>query len=104
MNRKVLFLVILAAMLVAPLTLVTAQDSYTLGLSLSTLNNPFFVTLRDGAQAAADAAGAQLVVVDSQDDPATEAANMEDLIAQGVDAILVNPTDGDAIVPSIEAA
>jgi ribose transport system substrate-binding protein len=29
---------------------------------------------------------------------------MEDLIAQGVDAILVNPTDGDAIVPSIEAA
>ncbi|GAB4573864.1 MAG: ribose ABC transporter substrate-binding protein RbsB [Anaerolineae bacterium] len=44
------------------------------------------------------------MVVDSQDDPATEAANMEDLIAQGVDAILVNPTDADAIVPSILAA
>ena len=27
----------------------------TLGLVLSTLNNPFFVTLRDGAQEAADA-------------------------------------------------
>ena len=76
----------------------------SLGLSLSTLNNPFFVTLRDGAQAAADAAGAQLVVVDSQDDPAREATNVEDLIQQGVSAILINPTDSDAVVPSIQKA
>ena len=79
-------------------------DGYTIGLSLSTLNNPFFVTLKEGAVAAADAADVTLVVVDSQDDPATEATNMEDLIQQGVDAILVNPTDADAIVPSIEKA
>jgi ribose transport system substrate-binding protein len=76
----------------------------TLGLSLSTLNNPFFVTLRDGAQAAADAAGVELVVVDAQDDPAREATNIEDLIQQGVTALLVNPTDADAIVPSVEKA
>ena len=81
-----------------------AEEGFTLGLSLSTLNNPFFVTLKEGAEAAADAAGVTLVVVDSQDDPATEATNMEDLIQQGVDAILVNPTDADAIVPSIEKA
>ncbi|MBN1963205.1 MAG: D-ribose ABC transporter substrate-binding protein, partial [Anaerolineae bacterium] len=104
MSRKLLVLLLLAAVMVAPFSMVAAQDSYTIGLSLSTLNNPFFVTLRDGAQAAADALGVELVVVDSQDDPATEAANMEDLIAQGVDAILVNPTDADAIVPSILAA
>ena len=76
----------------------------TIGLSLSTLNNPFFVTLKEGAEAAAGTAGITLVVVDSQDDPATEATNMEDLIQQGVDVILVNPTDADAIVPSIEKA
>ena len=77
---------------------------YTFGLSLSTLNNPFFVTLADGAQAAADAAGTTLIVVDAQDDPAQEATNIEDLIQQGVDAILVNPTDADAIVPSVQKA
>ena len=81
-----------------------AEEGFTLGLSLSTLNNPFFVTLKEGAEAAADAAGVTLVVVDSQDDATTEATNMEDLIQQGVDAILVNPTDADAIVPSIEKA
>ncbi|NKQ35628.1 MAG: ribose ABC transporter substrate-binding protein RbsB [Chloroflexi bacterium] len=75
-----------------------------LGLSLSTLNNPFFVTLADGAQAAADDLGVELVVVDAQDDPAQEATNMEDLIQRGVSAILVNPTDADAIVPSIQKA
>ena len=79
-------------------------EGVSLGLSLSTLNNPFFVTLRDGAQAAADAVGAELIVVDAQDDPAKEATNIEDLIQRGVSALLVNPTDADAIVPSIQKA
>lgn len=83
---------------------VEPEEGVTLGISLSTLNNPFFVTLRDGAQAAADAAGVDLVVVDAQDDSAREATNIEDLIQQQVDALLINPTDADAIVPSIENA
>jgi len=105
MFRKSMLFVLIVLLAAFPLGALHAQDDgYTLGLSLSTLNNPFFVTLRDGAQAAADELGVELIVLDSQDDPATEAANMEDLIAQGVDAILVNPTDTDAIVPSILAA
>ena len=56
------------------------EEPATIGLSLSTLNNPFFVTLKEGAEDAAAAAGVTLVVVDSQDDPATEATNLEDLI------------------------
>ncbi len=79
-------------------------EGVTLGLSLSTLNNPFFVTLKEGAEAAAQAAGVELIVVDAQDDSAKEATNIEDLIQQGVDALLVNPTDADAIVPSIQKA
>jgi ribose transport system substrate-binding protein len=81
-----------------------SSGGLTLGLSLSTLNNPFFVTLKDGAEAAAQAAGVELVVVDAQDDPAKEATNIEDLIQRGVDALLINPTDADAIVPSIQKA
>ncbi|MGB9834182.1 MAG: ribose ABC transporter substrate-binding protein RbsB [bacterium] len=76
----------------------------TLGLVLSTLNNPFFVTLRDGAQAEANKLGVTLIVMDSQNDSAKEASNIEDLISRKVDAILVNPTDADAVVPSIKKA
>jgi ribose transport system substrate-binding protein len=88
----------------APAEAPAGDSGLTLGLSLSTLNNPFFVTLKDGAEAAAAAAGAELIVVDAQDDPAKEATNIEDLIQKGVDALLINPTDADAIVPSIQKA
>jgi ribose transport system substrate-binding protein len=76
-----------------------------LGLSLSDLSNPFFVTLRDGAQQAADRLGVTLVVAaDSAENPDTQAAEIQALIDQGVDALLINPVDTAAIVPSIEAA
>lgn len=81
-----------------------AEGGVTLGLVLSTLNNPFFVSLRDGAQGAADAAGAELIVVDAQDDSAKMTAGIEDLINRGVDALLINPTDADAVVPAIQKA
>ncbi len=80
------------------------SDGLTLGLSLSTLNNPFFVTLKEGAEAKAAELGVKLIIVDSQDDPSKEATNIEDLIQKGVDALLINPTDADAIVPSIKKA
>src|SRR5690606_6528941 len=60
-----------------------------LWLSVSTLNNPFFVTLRDGAEAAAGEAGVQLVIVEAQDEAAQEATNIENLIEQGVSALLI---------------
>jgi len=74
------------------------------GLIVSTLNNPFFVTLKEGAEAKATELGMELVVLDSQNDPAKELANMEDLLTQGVSVILINPTDSDAVVGAIAMA
>jgi len=80
------------------------EEGITLGLSLSTLNNPFFVTLKEGAEEKAGELGVKLIIVDSQDDPAREATNIEDLIQKQVDALLINPTDADAVVPSVKKA
>ena len=87
-----------------PTTAEPPAGAVTLGLVLSTLNNPFFVTLRDGAQEAADAAGVQLIVVDAQDDSARMISGIEDLISRQVSALLINPTDSDAVVPAIQKA
>lgn len=76
----------------------------TIGLVVSTLNNPFFVDLRDGAMEKANEMGFSLIVLDSQDNPARELSNVEDLITQGVDIILINPTDSDAVASAILAA
>jgi ribose transport system substrate-binding protein len=81
-----------------------AQAAPKVGLVLSTLNNPFFVTLKDGAMKQAKAAGIELVVLDSQNDSAKEMANAEDLVSQKVAAILINPTDSDAVGAAIKLA
>ena len=81
-----------------------AAKKTVIGLSISTLNNPFFVDLRDGAKAAADANGMELVVMDAQDDASKQLANIENMIQQKVSVIIVNPVDSKAIVPAIEAA
>jgi ribose transport system substrate-binding protein len=75
-----------------------------IGLSVSTLNNPFFVSLRDGAQQAADDAGAELVISDAQNDTAQQQDDIQNFITQQVNVILVNPVDSDAVVPAVEAA
>ena len=75
-----------------------------IGLSISTLNNPFFVSLRDGAQQAADEAGVELIVSDAQNDAATQQDDVQNFVTQQVDAILVNPVDSEAVVPAVQAA
>jgi ribose transport system substrate-binding protein len=78
--------------------------SKTIGLALSTLNNPFFVALRDGAQAKAQELGLTLEVADGQDDLAKQVSQVEDFITKKVAVIIVNPVDSDGIVPAVKKA
>jgi ribose transport system substrate-binding protein len=95
-----LFVLVATSALVFALSLGGAQQ-ITLGLSVSTLNNPFFVTLRDGAVDAARSAGVTLIVLDAQDSPAKQLNDVQDLIQRRVSAILLNPTDAAALVPAV---
>ena len=79
-------------------------EDITIGLSVSTLNNPFFVSLKDGVVAAAEKNGMKTIVVDAQDDSATQVSGIEDLIQQGADILLINPTDSAAISTAVEYA
>lgn len=79
-------------------------EKKVIGFSVSTLNNPFFVDLRDGAQAAAKEMGVELVVMDAQNDASKQMSNIENLVQQKVSVLIVNPVDSKAIAPAIEAA
>ena len=76
----------------------------SIGLAVSTQNNPFFVTLVEGAQKAADAAGVKLTVADAGDDAAKQTADIEDLVASGISVLIVNPVDSDAVTGAVEFA
>ncbi|OKX84999.1 D-ribose ABC transporter substrate-binding protein [Corynebacterium glutamicum] len=79
----------------------SADGSIT--LALSTQTNPFFVQLRDGAQEKADELGVTLNVQDASDDAATQANQLNNAVTTGAGVVIVNPTDSDAVVPSVEA-
>lgn len=82
----------------------SAGGSGSVGLAISTLNNPFFVKLSEGAQAAADEAGVKLITVDAGDDAAKQTSDVEDLISKNVSVLIVNPVDSDAIAPAVKDA
>ncbi|GAA1079537.1 substrate-binding domain-containing protein [Nocardiopsis metallicus] len=81
-----------------------SSDGPRVGMSLSTLNNPFFLQMRDGAQAEADEAGVDLVVTDAQDDASQQADQIQNFISTGVDAMVINPVDSDAAGPPVRGA
>ncbi|MBA4710005.1 ribose ABC transporter substrate-binding protein RbsB [Aquitalea aquatica] len=81
-----------------------ADGQVTVGLAVSTLNNPFFVSLRKGAEDEAQKDGIKLITVDAQDDPAKQQASVEDLIQKKVSVILINPTDSAAVANVVKEA
>lgn len=100
--KKLLQLTAAAAVFAA--TTFTAQAQDTMALVVSTLNNPFFVTLKEGAENKAEELGYKLLVLDSQNDPAKELANVEDVLNKKIALLMINPTDSDAVRSAIKAA
>jgi ribose transport system permease protein len=82
----------------------SATSGPRVGLSLSTLNNPFFVQIRAGAQAEAEKRGVDLTVTDAQNDASQQANQLQNFTSAGLDAIIVNPVDSDAAGNAVNAA
>ncbi|WP_214829421.1 ribose ABC transporter substrate-binding protein RbsB [Exiguobacterium algae] len=82
----------------------TKDGDYKIGLSISTLNNPFFVALKEGAEEQAQEMDATLTVADAQNDAAKQINDVEDMIQKGMDLILINPTDSEAVGAAVQAA
>ncbi|CAM3270894.1 substrate-binding domain-containing protein [Lactiplantibacillus plajomi] len=81
-----------------------AKKDVKVGVSLSTLSNPFFVNLKKGIDTEAKKAGTKVETFDAQNDSAKQNNQISDLITKKVDVIIVNPVDSDAIVTSVKKA
>ncbi|MCE1161390.1 MAG: D-ribose ABC transporter substrate-binding protein [Thiomonas sp.] len=82
----------------------SAAQPYTFALLLSTLNNPYFVAMKDSAQAEANRLGIKLLVLDGNNSSTTQTNQVRTAIARKVDMLLINPTDATAMSPSVEEA
>jgi fructose transport system substrate-binding protein len=77
-----------------------------IGLITKTDTNPFFVKMKDAAQAAAQKDGATLISAAGKfdGDNQSQVTAIENMIARGVKGIMITPSDTKAIVPSIKKA
>ncbi|MET9544605.1 substrate-binding domain-containing protein [Streptomyces sp. NPDC006627] len=82
----------------------SSGTSTKVGMSLSTLNNPFFVQMKEGAQAEAEKAGVDLTVTDAQNDASQQSNQLQNFTGEGVKSIIVNPVDSDAAGPAVRGA
>ena len=67
----------------------SSGGSDKVALLVSTLNNPFFVDLRDGAQAEAKKLNIDLQVSDAQNDSATQQNQAQNAQSQGAKAVII---------------
>lgn len=86
---------------------VTANEAYSIAFSLKTVTNDAFQqAIADAVEKAATAAGCsfQLVTAGSETGVAMQVTQIEDLITAGVDALIVNPMDANAVIPALQKA
>ena len=106
------FLLVLAVGLLLTFTAATLfagggaeKKGYKIGLSMHFMRDDYALNCVEAVKAvAAKFPGSTVIATDANANPPKQLADMENLIAQGVDAIIVVPFDEKAILPAIETA
>jgi fructose transport system substrate-binding protein len=81
-------------------------DDVLVGLITKTDTNPFFVKMREGAEATAEELGIELQSFAGEEDGDNQSQvdAVDNLIAAGAAGILITPNDSEAIVPALDRA
>lgn len=81
-----------------------AQERAVIGVALASNTNPFYIAMRDGMEQRAETLSVDLRFSSVDEDVVEQVNGVQDLVAQGVDGILISPIDAVATRPAYEAA
>ena len=79
------------------------EGGYKFGYTCMDGSNPFFVILEQTIREEVEANGDTLVSFDPANDVTRQISGVEDLIAQGIDAMFMNPAEAEGILPALDA-
>ena len=74
------------------------------GISMKTLNAPYFAAQEAAAKDQAAKAGCQVTTADAQNDMGKQIGDVEDMVSKGVNLLIINAADPQGLVPAINAA
>jgi ribose transport system substrate-binding protein len=106
MNKTAAFLSGVAMAAVAAVTPASAKPINSIGVTLGSLGNPYFVALTQGATAEARKTNPQahVIALSADYDLNKQFSQIDNFIASGVQLILINAVDPQAILPAIKRA
>lgn len=84
----------------------SGKKKYTIGISQGTMNHPFRVAMveENVKYAEENYPEFECITTDGQNDSATQVQDVEDLLARGIDLLLISPLTSDALTPVCEKA
>ncbi len=102
--KRLLFTAV--SILAVSASMASATELKSIGISLASLGNPFFVALATGAEAEAKKINPNVKVttVGFEQDLNKQVDQIDSFIAAGVQMILLNPGDPSALAPAIKKA
>jgi inositol transport system substrate-binding protein len=80
------------------------DEKIVIGVSLLGIKNEFIMNIKNAMDAKAKELGVEIIVSDGQDSAEKQVSQVENFIAQKVDAIVLNPISMDGCKPAVEAA
>lgn len=81
------------------------KNKIVIGVTLQDLSNEFITMLNDSLlKKSKEYQNIELIIDDAEAKPDKQVAQMEGFITQRVDAIILNPADANALIPTVESA
>lgn len=81
-----------------------SDKKLVVGATMLSMQNEFIVNVSDEMEARAKALGVELITVDAERSALKQVEQVESFIAQGVDAIIMNPCEVEASSPAVKLA
>lgn len=83
----------------------TEGDTFTVGVTFQDLSNEWIAMMKDAMEyRVQEYPQLELIINDGEGSPETQTSQVETFIAQGVDAMIINPTDANMMIPAVENA
>lgn len=101
MSKLVKLAIVTACLAASPLSYAAKCK---IGISMKTLSAPYFAAQEVSAKKHAESLGCEVLSTDAQNNLVKQIADVEDMVSQGIQALIINPRDSEALVPAVNAA
>lgn len=78
------------------------EKTYVIGFSAIDMENPYFLTLESAVREVLDKEGYRMITKDPGTDSEVQATQIQEMIDEGIDAIILSPVDWEQITPSLQ--